>query len=115
MTLSTWGTIGRAGFWIVVSVVVIAVLLFLFPIFPGRGTKIIDWLRSKAREEKAGLEVAQTLAREGAAVARAEVVARYSQQMESLNARQKVQADQLSQDPVALARYLVRMGARPPG
>jgi hypothetical protein len=115
MSVRIWATAGRAGFWIVVAAVVIAVLLFLFPLFPGRGTKIIDWLRGKAREEKAGLETAQTLAKEGAAVAKAEVVAKYSVQLEALNARQKVQADRLAQDPVSLARYLVKMGTRPAG
>lgn len=115
MSVKIWGTIGRAGFWIGVAAVVVAVLLFLWPLFPGRGTKIIDWLRGKAREEKAGLEAAQTLAKEGAAVAKAEVVAKYSIQMEALNAQQKAQANLLARDPVALARYLVKMGTRPTG
>lgn len=104
-------TVLRAtGIAVVIGLAVLG--LALLRVFcPKWSGQVIDRLRGKLDEERAGLEVARTLAKDGAEAARMEVLARYSDKMEVLDAQQKAQAEKLAQDPVALARYLVRVGA----
>jgi len=110
----TWKASLRASGILVVVVLVAAGVWLLRKVFP-RGTGwVIDRLQGKLEEERAGLEVAKTEARDGATAARVEALARYSDKMEVLNAQQKSQAEKLAKDPVALARYLVRVGSTTP-
>lgn len=101
----------RVGLVVLVLVCAVGVLGFLrvFRI-PWVGP-LLDQLRARVAEEQAGLDIAKTAAQGGAEAARAEVLARYGDKMEALNAQQKAHVEKLSQDPVALARYLVRVGS----
>lgn len=110
----TWRAVLRvSGLLVVVALVAVGVWV-LRRAFPGGASRVLDRLQGKLEEERAGLEVARTAARDGAEAARIEVLARYGDQMEVLDAQQKAQAEKLAKDPVALARYLVRVGAASP-
>lgn len=110
----TWKIALRvSGLLVVVALVAVGVWL-LRKVFPRGAGRALDRLQAKLDEERAGLEVAKTAARDGAEAARIEVLARYGDQMEVLDVQQKAQAEKLAKDPVALARYLVRVGAASP-
>jgi hypothetical protein len=98
------------GIALVVTLLVVGVAL-LHRFFPQLASRSIGRLQGRLDAEKAGLAVAKIEAQEGAAAARAEVLACYAHQMEVLDVRQKAQAESLEKDPVALARYLVRVGS----
>ena len=56
--------------------------------------------------------VARVAAERGRTEALAEVERRYAAEKSSLDAQERKEAEGLTEDPVALARYLVRVGAR---
>ena len=87
------------------------------------GGAVVAWLVLRRKPPAAAIaaeleaireetRVARVAAEQGRAEALAEVEKRYGEAKAQLEDRERQEAEKLGQDPVALARYLVRAGAR---
>lgn len=92
-----------------VLVLVVAGAVVTWVLFRRRPGELIAGELEAIREER---DVARVEAERGRAEALAEVERRYADAKAGLEERERAEAAELAEDPVALARYLVRAGAR---
>jgi hypothetical protein len=95
--------------WGVFVLVAVGAAIAWFVLRRKPPTEAIAEELDRIREET---DVAKVQAERGRAEALAEVERRYGSAYAELEERERVEAAKLEQDPVALARYLVRVGAK---
>lgn len=97
--------------WVKVILVVMAIIMaFIF--FERRGKK--DPLKLALREIEAQVaagEMRKTIARAGHKAAVEAIMVDYTKQFDELNAAARKKAAELKEDPVELARFLVKVAA----
>lgn len=79
-------------------------------IFRKRSTPI-EQIQAELEAIRAGRKIREMEERDGAVKARIEVLARYAQEKKQMTEAQQAEAERLKDDPVALAKFLVRAGA----
>lgn len=85
-------------------------LVLSYILFKRPDTSILEKTNLEIKAIQAGAEARQIKAELGAEQAKAVVAGKYMQEMAALDTKQKAQAVELENDPVALAKYLVRVG-----
>jgi hypothetical protein len=92
--------------------------LFVLAVFLGfmlsrksraRGTPLVQTLR-ELDAIKAGAEVEKVKAQLGAEQAKAHVEDKYREEIDALDEKQKERLEKMEEDPMAMARFLVRAG-----
>lgn len=94
-------------YWYVPVILVLGVLLWI--VSRGR-VNPMEHTETELEAIKAGAEVKRIQTKLGAEQARQHVEDKYRKQLEALNEKQKAQAEELRNDPVKLAKFLVRAG-----
>jgi hypothetical protein len=103
----------RAALWVLDHwyLAVVLVLAIGLLILSRKNKKAAaDMVATEMKAVEASAEARRLVAIRGAEQAREDVEAKYKAEREALDDEQKKQAAQLSGDPVALARFLVRAG-----
>lgn len=103
------------GFWNWVRTYVWVPLLFVIAFLAwmlGGRTTPLEQTAAELKAIRAGARVENIEARVSHEAARKHVQFAYEDEIKALNARQKARAEEMSNDPAKLARFLVRIGSR---
>ena len=95
--------------WYVPLLTLAGVLAWFFRITREKPT---DTWKIESKAATAAAEAKEIAIKSGAELARAKVRAEHQEELNRLNKEQAEHAEQLAEDPAALARFLVRVGQR---
>jgi len=99
-----------ADYWYIPLLTIGALAVLILWIIHRRGDPPVDLLNVELQAIKAGRDAREAKVELGAERAVAKVEADHKDAVGKLDADQRAQAEELRDDPVALARFLVRAG-----